>query len=290
MTDDSDLTARVQDSFDPERTDPRLRELLVPLVQHLHDYAREVRLTHAEWEQVVDFLTRTGQACDDLRQEFVLLSDVLGLSMLVEQLEADAAPGGSPQTVLGPFHLVESPPREQGDDINAGVPGERALVTGRVLSVTGEPVAGALVDAWQSDTDGNYDVQRESDEIGQGRGLFTTGDDGSFRFVTVVPSDYPIPTDGPVGELLAATGRHPNRPAHIHFQVVAPGFALLTTHLFVAGSVYLDSDAVFAATPDLVEEFVPDDDGEQAARNGLSTPFPHARIELVLTPEHARAS
>ncbi|WP_265444066.1 dioxygenase [Flexivirga meconopsidis] len=282
MTDD--LTKRVQASF-TDRTDERLMELLVPLVQHLHDYAREVDLKFDEWEYAIDFLTRTGQQCDDVRQEFVLLSDVLGLSTLIEQLDSASHPEATASTVLGPFHLVASPARRMREDISAAVPGSRALVRGRVIDTQGRPVAGAQVDVWQSDADGNYDVQREPDQIGVGRGLFTAGEDGSFEFVTVRPSKYPVPTDGPVGQLLGATGRHPYRPAHIHFQVTAPGHLSLTTHVFDADSEYLDTDTVFAATPELEESFVPVDDPQLAGQLGIANPFQSVEVELVLAVE-----
>ncbi|MGI3223779.1 intradiol ring-cleavage dioxygenase [Streptomyces sp. GTA36] len=266
-------------------TDPRLRELLTGLIRHLHDFARETRLTQEEWERAIGFLTATGQTCTDTRQEFILLSDVLGLSMLVETLNADRGPGATESTVLGPFHMTESPVRELGADINLVGSGEPCVVSGRVLSQDGTPLPGAVLDVWQADTDGFYDVQQpDLQPPGNGRGLFTADAAGRFWFRTCVPSPYPIPTDGPVGDLLRATGRHPYRPAHIHFIATAEGHAPVTTHIFVAGSDYLDSDAVFAVKSSLVEDFAETDDPSLAREFGIPNPFRHARFDLVLTP------
>ncbi|MDQ0947950.1 hydroxyquinol 1,2-dioxygenase [Streptomyces phaeochromogenes] len=265
-------------------TDPRLRELLTGLVRHLHDFARETRLTQEEWERAIGFLTATGQTCTDTRQEFILLSDVLGLSMLVETLNADRGPGATESTVLGPFHMTESPVRELGADIDLVGSGEPCVVSGRVLSQDGTPLPGAVLDVWQADADGFYDVQRpDLQPPGNGRGLFTADAAGRFWFRTCVPSPYPIPTDGPVGDLLRATGRHPYRPAHIHFIATAEGHAPVTTHIFVAGSDYLDSDAVFAVKSSLVEDFAETDDPSLAREFGVPNPFRHARFDLVLT-------
>jgi len=266
-------------------TDPRLRELLTGLIRHLHDFARETRLTQEEWERAIGFLTATGQTCTDTRQEFILLSDVLGLSMLVETLNADRGPGATESTVLGPFHMTESPVRELGVDIDLVGSGEPCVVSGRVLSQDGTPLPGAVLDVWQADADGFYDVQQpDLQPPGNGRGLFTADAAGRFWFRTCVPSPYPIPTDGPVGDLLRATGRHPYRPAHIHFIATAEGHAPVTTHIFVAGSDYLDSDAVFAVKSSLVEDFAETDDPSLAREFGIPNPFRHAQFDLVLTP------
>jgi hydroxyquinol 1,2-dioxygenase len=266
-------------------TDPRLRELLTGLIRHLHDFARETRLTQEEWERAIGFLTATGQTCTDTRQEFILLSDVLGLSMLVETLNADRGPGATESTVLGPFHMTQSPVRELGADIDLVGSGEPCVVSGRVLSQDGTPLPGAVLDVWQADTDGFYDVQQpDLQPPGNGRGLFTADAAGRFWFRTCVPSPYPIPTDGPVGDLLRATGRHAYRPAHIHFIATAEGHAPVTTHIFVAGSDYLDSDAVFAVKSSLVEDFAETDDPSLAREFGIPNPFRYARFDLVLTP------
>ncbi|MET7575341.1 intradiol ring-cleavage dioxygenase [Streptomyces sp. NPDC005492] len=263
--------------------DPRLRELLSGLIRHLHAFARETRLTQAEWERAIGFLTETGQMCTDTRQEFILLSDVLGLSMLVETINGDRAVGSTESTVLGPFHMTESPVRELGANIDLVGGGEPCVVSGRIVSGDGTPLPGAVLDVWQADGNGFYDVQRpDLQPPGNGRGLFTTDAEGRFWFRTCVPSPYPIPTDGPVGELLKATGRHPYRPAHIHFIASADGHTPVTTHIFVAGSDYLDSDAVFAVKQSLVEDFTPTDDPSLAREFGIANPFRHAQFDLVL--------
>ncbi|MFG2804474.1 intradiol ring-cleavage dioxygenase [Streptomyces massasporeus] len=263
--------------------DPRLRELLTGLVRHLHDFARETRLTQEEWERAIDFLTATGRMCTDTRQEFILLSDVLGLSMLVETLSGDRAAGATESTVLGPFHMTESPVRALGDDIDLVGGGDKCVVSGRVRSADGTPLPGAVVDVWQADDKGFYDVQQPSVQpAGNGRGLFTADAEGRFWFRTCVPAAYPIPTDGPVGGLLRATGRHPYRPAHIHFIATAEGHTPVTTHIFVAGGDYLDSDAVFAVKRSLVQDFAETDDPSLAQEFGVGNPFRHARFDLVL--------
>jgi len=266
-----------------DTADPRLHELLSGLIRHLHAFAQETRLTQAEWERAIRFLTETGQACTDTRQEFILLSDVLGLSMLVETINGDRAAGSTESTVLGPFHMTESPVRELGANIDLVGGGEPCVVSGRIVSQDGTPLPGALLDVWQADGNGFYDVQQpDVQPPGNGRGLFTTDAEGRFWFRTCVPSPYPIPTDGPVGDLLRATGRHPYRPAHIHFIASADGHAPVTTHIFVAGSDYLDSDAVFAVKQSLVEDFTPTDDPSLAREFGIDNPFRHARFDLVL--------
>jgi len=266
-----------------DTADPRLRELLSGLIRHLHAFALETRLTQAEWERAIGFLTETGQTCTDTRQEFILLSDVLGLSMLVETINGDREAGATESTVLGPFHMTESPVRELGANIDLVGGGEPCVVSGRIVSGDGTPLPGALLDVWQADGNGFYDVQQpDVQPPGNGRGLFTTDAEGRFWFRTCVPSPYPIPTDGPVGELLKATGRHPYRPAHIHFIASAEGHSPVTTHIFVAGSDYLDSDAVFAVKQSLVEDFTPTDDPSLAREFGIANPFRHARFDLVL--------
>jgi protocatechuate 3,4-dioxygenase beta subunit len=263
--------------------DPRLKQLMTALVRHLHAFVKEVELTEEEWDATVDFLTRTGQKCDDVRQEFVLLSDVLGISMLVETINHRTGGTSTESTVLGPFHMVESPPRELGDNIALDGKGEPCLVTGRVTGPDGEPLAGALVDVWQANADGFYDVQQPDVQPERNlRGLFTTDHDGRFRFRTIVPRYYPIPDDGPVGQLLTATNRHPYRPAHVHFIATAPGYRPVTTHLFVDDSPYLDSDAVFGVKESLVRKFPLIDDPARAAEVGLPNPFRTVHFDVAL--------
>jgi hydroxyquinol 1,2-dioxygenase len=268
------------------QTDPRLREVLSALVRHLHGFAREVELTIPEWEAAVDFLTRTGHKCDDERQEFILLSDVLGLSMLTETISNRKFGVATESTVLGPFHMVESPVRALGADIDLVGTGTPCLVTGRVVSVDGRPLAGATLDVWQANDQGFYDVQQpDVQPRANGRGLFTTDENGAFWFRTVTPSYYPIPTDGPVGELLLATGRHAFRPAHIHFIVTAAGHRDLTTHIFVAGSEYIESDTVFAVKKSLVVDFAEESDPALARQWQVRTvPFRHADFDVVMQP------
>jgi hydroxyquinol 1,2-dioxygenase len=276
----------VVESFGPE-TSPRLREVLVSLVRHLHAFARDVELTLPEWETAYEFLTRTGQKCDADRQEFILLSDVLGLSMLVETISNRKYGTATESTVLGPFHVVESPARALGDSIDLVGAGTPCVVTGRVVSVDGTPLPGATLDVWQANDQGFYDVQQPGVQPRtNGRGFFTAGPGGEFWFRTIVPSHYPIPTDGPVGELLIATGRHAFRPAHIHFIVRAPGHRPLTTHIFVAGSRYIESDTVFAVKKSLVVDFEEVTDQAQADKwHAGRVPFRHADIDIIMQPE-----
>jgi hydroxyquinol 1,2-dioxygenase len=247
--------------------DPRLRELMNSLVRHLHAFVRDTEPTIAEWQRAIDFLTATGHKCDHERQEFILLSDVLGISMLVETINNRKTAGATESTVLGPFHMVTSPRRALGDTIDLVGTGPQCVLAGRVLSADGTPLPGAELDVWQANDQGFYDVQQpDVQPPGNGRGLFTAGQDGAYWFRTIVPTHYPIPTDGPVGTLLEATQRHPYRPAHVHFIVTAPGHRPLTTHIFVAGSPYIESDAVFAVKKSLITEFTPAADPNQPAR------------------------
>jgi len=275
----------VIESFGPQ-TDPRLREVLVSLVKHLHAFARDVELTIPEWEKAIDFLTTTGQKCDDDRQEFILLSDVLGLSMLVETISNRKFGVATESTVLGPFHVVKSPVRELGDNIDLVGTGTPCVVTGRVVAVDGTPLPGALLDVWQANDQGFYDVQQpDVQPRTNGRGLFATDRQGEFWFRTIVPSYYPIPTDGPVGELLKATGRHAFRPAHIHFIVTAPGYRDLTTHIFVAGSEYIESDTVFAVKKSLVVDFGEVTGPALAEQWSIpAVPFRHADFDIIMQP------
>jgi hydroxyquinol 1,2-dioxygenase len=266
--------------------DERLRTILNSLVRHLHAAVREVEPSLAEWEQAIEFLTATGQKCTDVRQEFILLSDVLGISMLVETISERGAAGATQSTVLGPFHMTSSPERELGANIDLVGESQPCVVIGRVVDTDGTPLPGATLDVWQANDHGAYDVQEpDKQPDGNGRGLFTTDAEGRFWFRTIVPSYYPIPTDGPVGELLAATRRHPYRPAHIHFIAAADGHQTLTTHIFVAGSEYIDSDAVFAVKKSLITEFAEVDDPEQAARYQVSNPFRLADVQITLSKD-----
>lgn len=269
--------------------DPRLRRVFTSLVTHLHEFVKDVELTEAEWATAIRFLTETGQMCSDTRQEFILLSDVLGVSMLVETINNRSDGVLTESTVEGPFHMVTSPARELGATI-AECEGEPCLVTGSVAGPDGRPVPGAKIDVWQANAEGFYDVQ-QPDVLPEKnlRGLFTADDQGRFWFRTIVPRYYPIPGDGPVGKLLAAASRHPNRPAHIHFEVSAPGMRTVTTHLFVADSPYIDSDTVFGVKPSLVRDFPWVDDPARAAQVGLRSPFRTVDFAVVLRAAGAEA-
>jgi hydroxyquinol 1,2-dioxygenase len=241
--------------------DPRLKQIMTSLVQHLHAFAREVKLTEAEWMKGIEFLTATGHKCDQQRQEFILLSDTLGLSMLTVAMNNDKPAGCTEATVFGPFHVEGAPHYEHGDDVANGASGEPCLVRGSVRGIQGEPIANAVIDVWQADAEGSYDVQRTDLEHAQARGVLRSGADGRFHFQSVVAESYPIPDDGPVGDMLRATARHPWRPAHLHFMIQAPGYETLVTHVFRDGDAYLDSDAVFGVRQSLVADWVKQPDG-----------------------------
>jgi hydroxyquinol 1,2-dioxygenase len=240
-----------------EKTDPRFRAVMQSLVRHLHGFVRETRLTQAEWEQAIGFITRVGKMCDDRRQEVILLSDTLGVSMLVDALAHAGDARATPSTVLGPFHRDGAPRLGNGADLAAGFPGEKLLVDVAVTDLEGRPLPGAAIDVWQASAQGAYDSQMGRDLLPDKhehalRGTFHADAQGRVHFRTVMPSSYPVPTDGPVGAMLAAMGRHAMRPAHIHFWLRAPGHRPLITHVFVAGDPYLDQDAVFGVKAALV--------------------------------------
>ena len=245
-----------------EATDPRLRRIMEAMVRHLHAFIKEVEPTEEEWGIAIDFLTRTGQISNDVRQEYILLSDVLGVSMLVDAINHRRASGATENTVLGPFHVEGAPELPMGASINLDGKGEPCLYEGRVLDLEGRPIANAYVDAWSDNEEGFYDVQQPGLQPPMNnRGIFRTGADGLYQFVGIKPVSYPIPDDGPVGQLLRRLGRHPYRPAHMHFLVGAEGYKRVTTHTFVAGDPYLTSDAVFGVKDSLVVDFEKIDGG-----------------------------
>jgi hydroxyquinol 1,2-dioxygenase len=252
---DSELTAAVIRSFD-ETPDPRVEFLLRELVKSLHDFVRKTDLSFDEWGYAIDFLTRTGQKSTPTRQEFILLSDVLGVSMLVDAVNHRQRDGATETTVLGPFYVGEHRLMPHGADISADLSGDRMFVQSRVTDLKGEPLAGVPVDVWHADDDGFYDSQRPSYETHgpSSRARFVTDADGRFFFRTILPCSYPIPTDGPVGEMILQTRRHPMRPAHVHFLVNAPGYEPLITHVFIEGDKYLDTDVVFGVKEDLISK------------------------------------
>jgi len=254
--------------------DARLKQVMTSLVTHLHSFARDVALTESEWMQGIEFLTATGQMCDAKRQEFILLSDTLGLSMLVVAQNNTKPAGATEATVFGPFHVADAPLVEQGADLSGGAPGTPLFVDARVVSAGGAPIANAEVDVWQADDDGLYDVQRpELGDARRARGVLRSDASGAVRFRSITPTAYPVPTDGPVGRMLLATGRHPWRPAHVHFLIKATGFETLTTHIFRDGDVYLDSDVVFGVRSSLIGDFVRHESGTAPDGSSMSGPF-----------------
>jgi catechol 1,2-dioxygenase len=279
----ADITSSVVASF-AGCPDPRLEELAESLVRHLHAFATEVGLTQQEWEAGIGILTDTGHITDERRQEFILWSDSLGLSMLVDALANPLPEGATESTVLGPFYVPGAPLREYGESIAVEPAGTPAWVHGRVLDVDGSPLAGAELDVWQNGEDRLYAVQDPNAPEEHLRGRFRTRDDGTYAFLAVRPVPYTIPDDGPVGRMLNATGRHPWRPAHIHLIARAPGYRTLATHVFDGASGYLDSDAVFAVKPSLLREFVlrPSDDPERPS--GVAGEWYSVENDIVLVP------
>ena len=304
---DERLTEEVISRFEGSAS-PRFKEITQSLVKHLHAFVSEVGLTEEEWMEGIEFLTRTGHITDDKRQEFILLSDVLGVSMLVVGINhrrvGGATDSGEPvevvggngdrsersptsnteATVFGPFFVEGAPVFENGDDISGGAPGEPCLVSGRVLTAEGKPIPGARLDVWQADEEGFYDVQYDDLEGARGRGRLHTDGEGRYRFWSVKPEPYPIPYDGPVGDLLRAAGRSPMRPAHVHFMVQADGHATLITHVFAEGDEYLDTDAVFGVKETLIAPFVRHDGGVAPDGREIKEPFYTMEYDLVLAP------
>lgn len=262
---------------------PRLREVMTIIVNHLHAAVKEARLTSEEWMTGIEFLTQTGHMCTDWRQEFILLSDVLGVSMLVDALNHDRPEGSTENTVLGPFYVAGAPNYENGANICLDGKGEPLLVRGRVVDNDGNPVEGASIDVWATNDDGFYDVQQKGIQPDYNlRGVFTSDANGEYWFRTVKPRYYPIPDDGTVGKMLAALGRHPNRAAHLHFIVKAPGFDTVITHIFTPDCRYLTEDTVFGVKQSLIADFRQVDDQVEAERLGFSTPFWTVNWDFVL--------
>ena len=262
--------------------DPRLREVMTGLIRHLHAFALEESLTEAEWMAGIGFLTDVGQICSDHRQEFILLSDTLGVSMLVELINHGTDAGATESTVLGPFYAADSPWRANGDAITDDLGLQPLLVSGRVRDTDGNALADATVDVWQNATNRLYAVQDEAQSPENLRGRFRTDAAGAFAFRTVRPVDYPIPDDGPVGQMLHATGRHPWRPAHIHFVVSAEGCRMVTTHVFDSESPYLESDAVFGVKQSLVHTLEVHDGEREPAPPGIDGHWYTVDIDVVL--------
>ena len=267
---------------------PRLRQVMSALVRHLHAAVKEVEPTHEEWLAAIKFLTETGQMCSDWRQEYILLSDVLGVSMLVDAINHRRPSAATPNTILGPFYIANAPRYPLGTDICRDGKGQPMVVQGRVTGLDGEAVAGATLEVWQTNDDGYYDVQQQGIQPEHNlRGVFTSAADGSYWFKSVKPRHYPIPDDGPVGKLLASLGRHPNRAAHLHFIVTAPGYAPVITHIFTPDCPYLSQDTVFGVKRELVADFVQVDDAAQATQLGTTAPFWRVDWNFTLAPQQS---
>ncbi|WP_211462641.1 intradiol ring-cleavage dioxygenase [Collimonas silvisoli] len=262
---------------------PRLRDVMTVLVKHLHAAIKEIEPTHNEWLAAIKFLTETGKMCSDWRQEYILLSDVLGVSMLVDAINHRRPSGATPNTILGPFYVENAPRYENGANICLDGKGQSMVISGRVLDVSGNPIANATLDVWQTNDDGFYDVQQKDLQPDHNlRGVFSTSDSGSYWFKSVKPRHYPIPDDGPVGKLLRCLGRHPNRAAHLHFIVAAPGFEPVITHIFAPDCPYLAEDTVFGVKRDLVAEFIEVTDEDAARELGVTAPFWKVKWDFTL--------
>lgn len=279
------LTDLVERSFDGAASD-RYREVMQALVRALHGFARDVRLTEQEWQSAIDFLTRCGDMTDDKRQEFILLSDVLGLSMLTVGMNASDDIRATEATVFGPFFTQGSPEVPIGGDVARGAHGQPCWAEGRVTSVDGEPLASARLEVWEADEDGFYDVQMDRGTYGRAH-LYTDAD-GRYGFWCVRPAPYPIPDDGPVGRLLEAAGRGPMRPAHVHFMVSKAGYRTLVTHVFVAGDRHLGDDAVFGVKQSLVVELHEQPPGDAPGGRRLDRPWTRFAFDVALAPADDR--
>ncbi len=264
--------------------DPRTAEVMAALVRHLHAFAREVRLSEPEWMAAMRWLTETGRISDEKREEFILASDVLGLSMLVVQMNHTFDAKATPATVLGPFHIDGSPEKGFGGDMSDGLPGTPLYITGAVLDLDGTPVTGAVLDVWQADEEGAYESQLPDVDEARLRAKYTSRADGTYCVRTIAPKGYSIPMDGPVGELIRGTDISHFRPAHVHFLINAAGYEPLITHLFQEGAQYLDSDVVFGTKQELVVAFEPRDPGPTPDGGESAQPWLEARYDFVLQP------
>jgi hydroxyquinol 1,2-dioxygenase len=272
-----------------ECDDPRFKRIMTSLVTHLHDFVRDVQLTEAEWFTAIQFLTDVGQTCTPMRQECILLSDTLGVSMLVINLNHPTESGSVEPTVLGPYYWEGAPEMARGSNLGEDVKGEPTFYSGRVLSLDGRPLADACLDIWSGDGEGNYDMQMPGQTQMKARGKIHTDGEGRYWFRSIRPSFYPVPTDGPVGRMLRKMGRHPFRPGHIHMIVSAAGHHSVATHLFVAGSQYLDSDAVFGMKESLVAHFERHAPGVDPYGERIETPFYTVEYDFRLRPQSAAA-
>lgn len=276
------ITQEAIDRMNPK--DERFGQVMTSLIRHLHDFVRDVQLTQDEWMTAIEFLTKAGQICTDKRQEFILLSDTLGVSILVDAINNRFPDGASEQTVLGPYYWEGAPDLPMGSDLAQGIVGEPCFYSGRLTTLDGKPIDGAVLDIWSGDGEGNYDMQLESEEM-RARGKLTTDADGKYWFRSIKPFYYPVPTDGPVGAMLDAMGRHPNRPGHIHFIVSAPGYKTIVTHIFPSDTPYLDSDAVFGVKQSLIANFERHEPGATPTGEKLAVPFWTCEYDFRLAPQ-----
>ena len=266
--------------------DLRLKSIMESAITHLHQFVKEVEPTQEEWLYLIEYLTKVGKKCDDKRQEFILLSDVLGISALVDSINNRKTLKATESTVLGPFHVKNAPKKEMGDNINYDGKGEPAFIFGNVKNTDGKPIKGASIDVWQANDDGFYDIQQPEVQPDMNlRGVFSTKEDGEYSFKSVKPKHYSIPTDGPVGKMLSSTGRHPFRPAHLHYIVSAKGYKSVVTHVFVKGSQYLDSDSVFGVKDSLISEYVLINDENKAKEKGMKNPYFELEFNFILESE-----
>jgi hydroxyquinol 1,2-dioxygenase len=280
---EENITALAEERWGTARDD-RTRELLGALVRHLHGFAREVRLTEGEWIEAIGWLTRAGQISDEKREELILASDVLGLSMLVVQMNHELDDRATPATVLGPFHIDGSPELGYGEDMSDGLPGVPLFISGTVVALDGSPVGGAVLDVWQADQDGAYEAQVADVDEARLRARYTTREDGGYCLRTIAPKGYSIPMDGPVGDLIRLTDISHFRPAHVHFLLDVPGYHPLITHLFQEGAEYLDTDVVFGTKEALVVRFEEREPGPTPDGGTSTTPWLEARYDFVLQP------
>lgn len=266
---------------------PRLKQVMEVITRKLHEAVKELEPTQDEWFEAIMFLTKTGQICNEWRQEYILLSDILGVSMLVDAINNRKPSGASESTVLGPFHVDGAPMMEMGANICLDQKGEDMYIEGRILDTHGNPIEGAVIDVWQANDEGFYDVQQKGLQPDFNlRGMFTTGADGRYWFRAVKPKFYPIPNDGPVGQLLVALGRHPYRPAHLHYIIKADGFETLTTHIFDPDDPYINSDAVFGVKESLLAKFDKTHDPARAQAYGFEGEFWDVTHDFVLAEKH----
>lgn len=263
--------------------DPRLRQVMQSFIRHLHAFVRDIEPTEAEWASAIDFLTRIGKKCDDKRQEFILFSDVMGVSMLIDALNHRLASGATPTTVEGPFHIPNAPKFPDGGNMAAQCPGIPCFVAGTVKGLDGQPIANAKLDIWQTDGEGLYEAQRDVGEPWM-RGIFHTSPDGSYTIRTVAPIGYSIPMDGPIGDLVKLTDISEMRPAHVHFCIEAPGYQRVVTHLFQRGCPYLETDVVYGVKEPLIVDFVEHPPGVAPNGDKIGSRFYTINYDFVLQP------